>query len=115
MNPIQKKQLKAQAHSLNPVVMLGQAGLTPAVLKEIDLALQAHELIKVKLKAERLERQSYADDICRATGAELVQSIGQVAVLFRKNPIQKTPPPAPKTRPRGLKPAGDGIKYTRPK
>jgi RNA-binding protein len=85
VNPIQKKQLKAQAHALNPVVMLGHSGLTSAVLKEIEAALDAHELIKIKLRAEREERQTYAADICNATGAELVQSIGQIAVLYRKN------------------------------
>ena len=86
MNSIEKKKLKAQAHPLNPVVMIGQAGLTPAVLKEIDLALDTHELIKIKIRAERDERTVIRDQICADTGAELVQSIGQVAVFFRKNP-----------------------------
>ncbi len=86
MNSIEKKKLKAQAHPLNPVVMIGQAGLTPAVLKEIDLALDTHELIKVKIRAEREERNVIREQICADTSAELVQSIGQVAVFFRKNP-----------------------------
>ncbi len=86
MNSIEKKKLKAQAHPLNPVVMIGQAGLTPAVLKEIDLALDTHELIKVKIRAERDERNVIREQICADTSAELVQSIGQVAVFFRKNP-----------------------------
>lgn len=86
MNSIEKKKLKAQAHPLNPVVMIGQAGLTPAVLKEIDLALDTHELIKVKIRAERDERNVIREQICSDTSAELVQSIGQVAVFFRKNP-----------------------------
>lgn len=86
MNPIEKKKLKAQAHPLNPVVMIGQSGLTPAVLKEIDLALDAHELIKVKIRAERDTRSAISEQICADTQAELVQSIGQIAVLFRKNP-----------------------------
>ncbi|QPK63521.1 ribosome assembly RNA-binding protein YhbY [Methylomonas sp. LL1] len=86
MNPIEKKKLKAQAHPLNPVVMIGQSGLTPAVLKEINLALDAHELIKVKIRAERDERSEIRDQICSETHAELIQSIGQVVVLFRKNP-----------------------------
>jgi RNA-binding protein len=66
--------------------MIGQAGLTPAVLKEIDLALDTHELIKVKIRAEREERNVIREQICADTSAELVQSIGQVAVFFRKNP-----------------------------
>ncbi|PPD33202.1 MAG: ribosome assembly RNA-binding protein YhbY [Methylomonas sp.] len=86
MNSIEKKKLKAQAHPLNPVVMIGQAGLTPAVLKEIDLALDTHELIKVKIRAERDERNIIRQQISADTRAELVQSIGQVAVFFRKNP-----------------------------
>jgi RNA-binding protein len=86
VNPIQKKKLKAQAHALNPVVMIGQSGLTPAVLKEINLALDTHELIKVKIRAERNERSIISQQICADTQAELVQSIGQIAVVFRKNP-----------------------------
>lgn len=86
MNPIEKKKLKAQAHPLNPVVIIGQAGLTPAVIKEINLALDAHELIKVKIRAERDERSVIRDNICTETQAELIQSIGQIAVLYRKNP-----------------------------
>lgn len=86
MNSIEKKKLKAQAHPLNPVVMIGQAGLTPAVLKEINLALDTHELIKVKIRAERDERNVMREQICAETRAELVQSIGQIAVFFRKNP-----------------------------
>jgi RNA-binding protein len=86
VNPIEKKKLKAQAHPLNPVVMIGQSGLTPAVLKEINLALDAHELIKVKIRAERDDRSLIREQICTDTHAELIQSIGQVAVLYRKNP-----------------------------
>ncbi|MGZ6347584.1 MAG: ribosome assembly RNA-binding protein YhbY [Anaerolineales bacterium] len=86
MTTIEKKKLKAQAHPLNPVVMIGQAGLTAAVINEINLALDTHELIKVKIRAERDDRSTIAEQICTETHAELVQSIGQVAVLYRKNP-----------------------------
>lgn len=86
MNLIQKKKLKGQAHLLNPVVMIGQSGLTPNVMKEINLALDTHELIKVKIRAERDERNLIRTQICSETTAELIQSIGQVAVFFRKNP-----------------------------
>lgn len=85
MNPIEKKKLKAQAHPLNPVVIVGQAGLTPAVLNEINVSLDAHELIKVRIRAERDERSVIREQICTETGAELIQSIGQIAVLYRKN------------------------------
>lgn len=86
MNPIQKKKLKAQAHPLNPVVIIGQAGLTDAVIKEINVALDAHELIKVKIRAERDERAAIREQICEQTKAEMVQSIGQIAVIYRLNP-----------------------------
>lgn len=86
MNPIQKKKLKAQAHSLNPVVIIGQAGLTEAVIKEINLALDTHELIKVKIRAERDDRKIISEQICSQTLSEQIQSIGQIAVLYRKNP-----------------------------
>ena len=86
MNLIEKKKLKAQAHLLNPVVMIGHSGLTPAVMKEINLALDTHELIKVKIRAERDDRSVIRTQICTETTAELIQSIGQVAVFFRKNP-----------------------------
>ncbi|MCQ8182516.1 ribosome assembly RNA-binding protein YhbY [Methylomonas sp. SURF-1] len=86
MNPIQKKKLKAQAHALNPVVIVGQAGLTEAVLKEINVALDAHELIKIKIRADRDERAAISEQICAETQAELIQSIGQIAVVYRQNP-----------------------------
>ncbi|QWF69817.1 YhbY family RNA-binding protein [Methylomonas paludis] len=86
MSPIEKKKLKALAHALNPVVMIGQAGLTDAVLKEINLALDTHELIKVKIRAEKVDRQLISAEICSQTLAEQIQAIGQIAVLYRKNP-----------------------------
>ena len=86
MNSIEKKKLKAQAHTLNPVVIIGQAGLTAAVTNEINIALDAHELIKVRIRAERDERNAIKTQICSETKAEQIQSIGQIVVLYRKNP-----------------------------
>ena len=86
MNSIEKKKLKALAHPLNPVVIIGQAGLTAAVIKEINIALDVHELIKVKIRAERDSRIVISVQICTETQAALVQSIGQVIVIYRKNP-----------------------------
>ncbi|MCX7099323.1 MAG: ribosome assembly RNA-binding protein YhbY [Methylococcales bacterium] len=86
MNPADKKKLRAQAHTLKPVVMIGQSGLTPAVLAEIELALNSHELIKVKIRAEREERKLITEKIQADTGAEPIQSIGQIAVIYRLNP-----------------------------
>lgn len=86
MNPILKKKLKAQAHALNPVVMIGQAGLTNEVLNEINIALDVHELIKVRIRAERDDRRMMSEQIVTATQAENIQSIGQIGVFYRKNP-----------------------------
>ena len=86
MNSADKKKLRAEAHTLKPVVMIGQSGLTAAVLAEIELALDAHELVKVKIRAERDERKMIIEKICSDTGAELIQTIGQIAVIYRLNP-----------------------------
>jgi RNA-binding protein len=86
---LDKKQIakfKAQAHSLKPVVLLGGKGLTPAVINEINAALDAHELIKVKITGDdRDARRAVIDEICAQTQAELVQVMGHVATLYRKN------------------------------
>ena len=66
--------------------MIGQAGLTTGVLAEIELALNSHELIKVKIRAERDERKVLSEKICNETMAELLQSIGQIIVIYRLNP-----------------------------
>lgn len=86
MNSANKKKLRAEAHALKPVIMIGQSGLTAAVLAEIELALECHELIKVKIRAERDERKLISEKICSNTGAELIQTIGQIAVIYRLNP-----------------------------
>ena len=86
MNSADKKKLRAEAHTLKPVVMIGQSGLTAAVLAEIELALDSHELIKVKVRAERDDRKLISEKICTDTRAELIQTIGQIAVLYRLNP-----------------------------
>ena len=86
MNAANKKKLRAEAHSLKPVVMIGQSGLTDAVLAELELALNTHELLKVKILAEREDRKLITEKICANSGAELIQSIGQIAVIYRLNP-----------------------------
>jgi RNA-binding protein len=86
VNSADKKKLRAVAHTLKPVVIVGQSGLTSAVLAEIELALDSHELIKVKIRAERDERKLISEKICTDTGAELIQTIGQIAVIYRLNP-----------------------------
>ncbi|QIW10639.1 ribosome assembly RNA-binding protein YhbY [Francisella sp. LA112445] len=83
----QQQKLKAQAHSLKPVVLMGEKGLTENVMLEIDLALASHELIKVKAgRLPKEEKQQIATEIVKATKSELVQIIGNILVLYRKNP-----------------------------
>jgi RNA-binding protein len=86
VNSADKKKLRAEAHTLKPVVMIGQSGFTDAVLAEIEQALNSHELIKVKIRAERDERKLISEKICTDAGAELIQTIGQIAVIYRLNP-----------------------------
>jgi len=87
LNSEQKKQLRAKAHALKPVVITGNAGVTEAVLNEINLALDHHELIKVRVNAgDREERKELITKICDVTEAELIQSIGHIITLYRKNP-----------------------------
>ena len=86
----QRRQLKGLAHHLKPVVIVGQQGLSQAVLNEIDVALEAHELIKVRLASgDRDDRLRMKDSICSDAAAEWIQSIGHVAIFYRrrrKNP-----------------------------
>jgi RNA-binding protein len=87
ISKLQRQTLKAQAHGLKPVVLLGSKGLTDAVLQEIDVALRAHELIKVKLTGQdRNERGELATTISETLHAEFIQMIGLMLILYRKNP-----------------------------
>ena len=79
------KKLKKEAHNLNPVVLIGKQGLTDSVLNEIDVALQAHELIKIRLpKITKQDQQSSIKHIANTLDAEHIQTVGHVVVLFRK-------------------------------
>jgi len=82
----QIKSLKAHTHALKPVVRLGQHGLTDAVIKELEIALDHHELVKVKVAAEDREaRDSLFTALCTKTNSHLVQQIGSVVVMYRRN------------------------------
>ena len=86
LSATERKSLKGRAHKLEPVVIIGAKGLTDEVVKEIEAALKAHELVKIRAAAlERVQRQAALDEILSRTKAELVQQIGKVFVLFRKN------------------------------
>ncbi|MDH3848799.1 MAG: ribosome assembly RNA-binding protein YhbY [Gammaproteobacteria bacterium] len=86
----QKKYLRGLGHGLKPVVMVGDAGLTEAVLSEFNSCLEHHELIKVRVKVgDRTERDRIIASLCDSGSAELVQRIGNMALLFRENPEKK--------------------------
>jgi putative YhbY family RNA-binding protein len=101
-----RSELRAQAHDLAPVVIVGDKGLTPAVLAEVDRALTAHELIKVRAATDDREaRAAWMAQLCAELQAQPVQTIGKVLVLWRENPdkAKKKEPaakPVPKADPR---------------
>ena len=82
----QKRQLRKLGHNLKPVVMIGANGYTDAVNEEINLALEHHELIKVRVSgAERDSRDQMIKEMSKRNKAELIQRIGHIALLFRRN------------------------------
>ena len=85
LNRAQTKYLKGICHQIKPVVMLGNKGLTETVMAEIEGALDQHELIKLKLRGDREQRQQWISTIGEQCQAELVLKIGQVACFFRRN------------------------------
>lgn len=89
----QRQALRGRAHRLDPVVLVGAEGLGAPVLAEIERALTAHELIKIRVMGrDRAERERLLAQVCEATGAAPIQHIGKVLVLFREAP-QASPPP----------------------
>ena len=83
----QKRHLRGLGHALKPVVIIGNAGLTEAVMAEIEQALAHHELIKVRVNAaDREERAAMIETICDQTKGQPIQSIGHILLLFRRNP-----------------------------
>lgn len=87
----ERASLKGRAHPLEPIVHVGTAGLSDAVVKETDRALIAHELIKVRIgSADRHARAALVAELCAKTDAAAVQSVGKVAVLWRPRPLDVT-------------------------
>ena len=86
LNNKQIRFLRAQAHSLKPVVLIGNAGLTDNVINEINIALEDHELIKVRVNADdRDDKKAMIEKISRQTESEHVQSIGHIGIFYRHN------------------------------
>ncbi len=102
LTPAQRSELRSEAHGLNPVVMIGEAGLTPAIVKETDAALKAHGLIKVRVFGDDREaRIQYYETLCSELGAAPIQHIGKLLVLYR--PKQETAKEPKATRGKGLR------------
>ncbi|HUR32920.1 MAG TPA: ribosome assembly RNA-binding protein YhbY [Vicinamibacterales bacterium] len=84
LTPRERTSLKGRAHALEPIVQIGQAGLTDAVVNEVNRALTAHELIKVRIGGtDREERASAIRELCTRTDAARVHSVGKIVVLWR--------------------------------
>jgi putative YhbY family RNA-binding protein len=100
LTPAERRELRARAHHLDPVVLVGHHGLTPAVLHEIDLALLKHELVKVRIASDdRAVREAAFAQLATDLECAPVQHVGKVLVLWRLNPDKKkkeAPAPAPK-------------------
>ena len=94
LTPAQRSALRSEAHALNPVVLIGENGLTPAVMKEIGASLDAHGLIKIRVFGDdREERLAMYETICETLGAAPIQHIGKLLVIYR--------PKVDATRPEG--------------
>ncbi|HHH48371.1 MAG TPA: ribosome assembly RNA-binding protein YhbY [Gammaproteobacteria bacterium] len=90
----QKRHLRALAHKLKPVVMVGNAGLSEGVIGEIDGSLAHHELIKVRLGGMgRDDRTAAIEEVCRKTASELVGSIGHIGIFYRASEQKLIPLP----------------------
>jgi RNA-binding protein len=82
----QRKNLRAQAHHLKPLVMIGAKGLTDQLLGSVDRALNDHELIKVKFGEFKEAKKEISEEIAKATRSELVGLIGNIAIFYRRHP-----------------------------
>lgn len=90
LNSKQRQFLKGLAHASNPVIQIGNAGMSPTLLDELDRALAHHELLKVRLPAlERDVRAQMAAELSKEVNAELVQTVGRVALLYRPGQKKK--------------------------
>ena len=86
LSPEQRREYRALAHNLKPVVIIGDKGISENLIQEAERALADHELIKVKVAfPEKESREQAVSELCQQTGAELVQMIGKIAVLLKRS------------------------------
>ncbi|MFK8010856.1 MAG: YhbY family RNA-binding protein [Marinicellaceae bacterium] len=86
MNKHAIKFLRGLSHDLRPVVMVADKGLTENVMHEIDIALELHELVKIKIRMDKETRTQFIQEILTKTGAHKIHSIGQTLTIFLQNP-----------------------------
>ena len=84
LSPEARRSLKAQAHHLKPLIIVGQKGITETLIEATDQALEAHELIKIKFNEYKEEKEDLVREISEATSGEKVAIIGNIAILYRK-------------------------------
>ncbi|OJS99242.1 ribosome assembly RNA-binding protein YhbY [Marinobacter nauticus] len=85
LSPEQRREYRAIAHNLKPVIIVGDKGLSEGLQDELERALNDHELIKIKVAStDREARQGAIQALCESSGAELVQTIGKIAVILRR-------------------------------
>ncbi len=90
LSEAQKKYLRGRGHALKPLIMVGDSGLSDALLAEYESTLDHHELIKVRVRVgDREARDAMIEELCRESSATLVQRIGNVALVYRANPEKK--------------------------
>jgi RNA-binding protein len=97
LTPAERSAFRAEAHALNPVVLIGEAGLTTGVLNEIDASLHSHGLLKIRVFGDDREaRIGIYETICDKLGAAPIQHIGKLLVIYRPKNDEVKPPSATK-------------------
>ena len=86
LNSRQKKILRAKAHDLKPIVLVGKSGVTSGCIQSIDEAIESQELIKVKFIEHKDKKKSLSEEIYTKTNSEIIGNIGHTIMLFRQNP-----------------------------
>lgn len=83
----QRKHLRRLGHDRDPIVLVGQGGISPNLIAELDRALHDHELVKVRARVgDRATRDAILTELAASTRSEIVQRIGHVALYYRRNP-----------------------------
>lgn len=82
----ERKKLRGLAHHLNPIVLIGQSGVTESLIEAVEQALLQHELIKVKFNDFKDSKKELVQKICEATGAQEAGTVGNIAILYREHP-----------------------------